>query len=84
VLRRILEMKDNGIGIVMITHMPEHAFLCAGQVALFYRSRRVCVGPTAEVLTEKALEEAYGIRVKVSELTQDGGAPVTACVPLIR
>ena len=83
VMKQILRLKEQGIGIVMITHSPEHAFLCSDQVALFYRNGKVRIGLTKSVLTQSGLREAYGIKVKVMDVVGDDNDRTTVCVPFL-
>lgn len=36
VLKRVVELKNSGKGVVMITHSPDQAFLCADEAVLFF------------------------------------------------
>jgi iron complex transport system ATP-binding protein len=73
VLRAIGELSKTGLGVLMTTHDPGHAFLCASRVALMSRGRIVALDTPAAALTRPALEEAYGIPLHVVESPEHPG-----------
>ncbi len=84
VLRQILMLShEKGIGIIMITHSPEHAFLSSDQVVLFFRNGKISIGNTEQTLTSDSLRQAYGIPVEICQVQNAAGISVTACVPFI-
>lgn len=82
VLTCIKRMADAGHGIIMTTHNPDHAFLCATRAVLITRDGEVLTGPVDDIVTAGNLGRAYGIRVRVAETDGDGG-PIKTCVPLL-
>lgn len=72
VLQRILSLSKNGIGIIMTTHYPDHAFLCDGKVVLLQRGDTYHTGHAGEVLTEENLTKAYGVKVRIIQSEMDG------------
>lgn len=81
VLQEIINMSSENISIIMITHFPEHAFLCADKVALFRRDKSVAFGRTNEIMTEQTLTNAYGVPVKTPEICSPGGERIKTCIP---
>lgn len=77
VLSEARRLADRGIGIVLSTHDPDHAFAVATRVALMRDGRIMALGSSAEVLSRERLREVYGVDVSVERLP-DGR---TACVP---
>jgi ABC-type cobalamin/Fe3+-siderophores transport system ATPase subunit len=73
VMRAIAELAKTGLGVLMTTHMPEHAFLHASRVALMSQGRILALDAPAMALTEKTLEKAYGVRVRVVEIDPPSG-----------
>lgn len=73
VLRAIGELSKMGLGVLMTTHDPGHAFLCASRVALMSCGRIVVLDTPAAALTEPALQEAYGIPLHVVESPEHPG-----------
>jgi iron complex transport system ATP-binding protein len=77
VLGRVKELAGRKLGLLMTTHFPDHAFLCASRVALLNAGKLVAMGRPEAVLTERNLETAYGVPVRIVEL--EAGRRV--CVP---
>ena len=84
VLESIKRLSGRGLGVLMTTHSPDHAFLCCDRVILITKSKKVFEGSVDEIVTEENLREAYGIDVKIIETESDDGKPVRSCVPMIK
>ena len=76
-LRRVKELAGRGFGLLMTTHFPDHAFLCASQVAVLKAGALLAAGRPEDVLTKQRLESAYGVSLRIVEV--DAGMRV--CVP---
>ena len=83
VLQEIINMSSENIGVIMITHFPEHAFLCADKVALFRRDKIVAYGSVNDIMTEQTLSDAYGVAVKIPEIPGFHKERVRTCIPLM-
>jgi len=84
VLEMIQKLTTQGLTIIMTSHFPNHALICADRVALMNNGTMVGVGDTKEIMTEENLEKTYGIGVKI--LSVDNGAegkPIQFCMPCI-
>ncbi|WP_207477151.1 ABC transporter ATP-binding protein [Arenibaculum pallidiluteum] len=79
VLGLIRRLADRGIGIVLSTHEPDHAFACGDQVALMAEGSLVGCGSPAETITPAALRRVYGVPVEV--LPVPGRAGRSVCIP---
>jgi ABC-type cobalamin/Fe3+-siderophores transport system ATPase subunit len=77
VLRRVKELAGRKLGLLMTTHFPDHAFLCASRVAVLKTGKLLAMGAPEEVLTQHSLENAYGVSVRIVEV--EAGRRV--CVP---
>lgn len=77
VLSEVRRLADRGIGIVLSTHDPDHAFAVGTRVALMCQGRIVALGQPKDVLTAERLQEVYGVEVSV-ECLPDGR---TVCSP---
>lgn len=77
VLRRVKELAGRKLGLLMTTHFPDHAFLCASQVAVLKAGKLLAMGPPQEVLTQHRLESAYGVSVRIVDVE----AGLRVCVP---
>lgn len=70
------------MSIIMTTHFPDHAFLCASKVGLITRDW-VRFGDPDDVVTEQSLGETYGVDVRiVKEHTCDCGT-LKGCIPVV-
>ena len=83
VLEQISQLANEGFGVLMITHSPDQALICADKVVLFNRNKQVSIGKPSEILTEENLRETYGIKVCFTTATQDDGSVLKSCVPCI-
>jgi len=83
VLAEIEQLARRGIAVMLSTHDPDHAFLCAHRVALLHRGRLARLGPPAEVITRESLRKVYGVEVIVTEVAGVDGRTARVCVPAI-
>jgi len=65
VLRHIKELADSGFGLLMTTHLPDYAFLCASRVALMKHGRLIAMDSPDVALTEDCLRDAYGTPLRI-------------------
>lgn len=77
VLQKIRQLADRGIGILLSTHDPDHAFAVATSVCLMQDGTVMAKGSPAEVLTSDRLREVYGVDASIEHLP-DGRA---ICAP---
>lgn len=77
-LTEVKRLSERGVSVLITTHSPNHAFLCASQVAVMKAGRLLACGLPDSVLTSSCLEEAYGIPLEVIDIG-DGNR---TCVPL--
>jgi iron complex transport system ATP-binding protein len=80
VLTEVHRLAASGLGIVLSTHNPDHAFAYATRVHLLAEGTTQAAGPPREVLTPEVLSRVYGVPVAVEHLAN--GTPV--CVPVGR
>lgn len=83
VLSCVKSLAEEGRGVIMTTHNPDHAFLCCTRAVLLSRGGGLRDGSVEDVVTEENLHEAYGIDVKVTQAISDDGEPVKTCVPML-
>ncbi|MEZ4598468.1 MAG: ABC transporter ATP-binding protein [Syntrophotaleaceae bacterium] len=81
ILRVVRSLAEQGIGILMASHFPDHAFIAATEAAILDRGRMVHQGRPDEVVTGENLEQAYGIVVKVLHIGE--GVDRKACFPTL-
>ncbi len=82
VLQQVLELSRKGIGVIMTTHAPDHAFLCKGKVVLLYRDHTYESGDVRQVVTGESLSKAYGLPVKIASEKKDG-EEICYCYPVM-
>lgn len=82
VLRRVRSLAGDGMGILMTTHYPNHALLCADRVAILHDGRVAAVGPPREVITGPLLSAVYRVDTRIHALrdTADESESLV-CVP---
>ena len=82
VLERILGLAEQGMGVLLSTHNPDHALVCANRVILLHEGRVLEEGPPTRVITANNLRALYDVEVDVTRL--DGAdAQRTLCVPRV-
>lgn len=84
VLAQVLALARSGIGILLSTHDPDHAFLCGDRVALLHHGTLAALGPPQHVLTPAALRAAYGVDVRIETIVSPGHPARQVCVPALR
>ena len=65
VLEHIARLRNEGIGILLSTHQPEHALRCADRIALLANGRIVANGLPAVTATPRHLAAIYGVPEEV-------------------
>ncbi len=84
VLGEIAQLARRGIAVMLSTHDPDHAFLCAHRVALLHEGRLARLGAPEEVITRESLHAVYGVEVTVLEIARADGRVTRVCVPAVR
>lgn len=78
VLREVRRLAGRGVGVLLATHAPDQALALADRVLLMRDGGFVAVGGPDEVLSEVALAEVYGVRVRIGPMA---GGRRMVCVP---
>lgn len=71
VLALLRELADDGLGIMLTTHHPDHAREIADHALLLHGPDQVTAGSVSQVLTDSALAELYDIGVRTVVYTED-------------
>ncbi len=79
ILRVVKSLAENGIGVVMASHFPDHAFMAATEVAIMNRGGFAHIGSPDSVITDSNMKDAYGIDVRVIDVGQ--GIDRKSCFP---
>jgi iron complex transport system ATP-binding protein len=80
VLERIRALAADGIGVLLSTHDPDHAFLCADRVAMLHNGGLLACGVPETVMTAAQLRQLYGVEVVVTEVAVGQGVR-RVCLP---
>lgn len=80
VLEQVRRLSATGIAVVLSTHDPGHAFLCADRVALLHDGRLVALGRPEDTITPENLRRLYGVAVAVVPLPGHGRS---VCTPIL-
>ena len=67
-LRLVRSLRDQGIGIIMTTHFPDHALDVGGTTAVLQKGRLAAWGPSDDVIDGELLSTVYGLDVEVGRL----------------
>jgi iron complex transport system ATP-binding protein len=81
VLDEVRALARSGIGVIMATHDPDQAFVCADRVALLHDGRLVADAPPRDAITPASLAEVYGVDADVIDVTLASGEARRVCVP---
>ena len=86
VLAQVCALSRRGVGVIMTSHFPDHAFLCCDKAAVMSRAEPFRVDDIDAIVTEETLQGAYGIPVKIAsiDVPEHPDGRVTACVPLLK
>ena len=65
VLKTVRSLKEEGYGVILTTHNPDHALLLQDQVAILDKNGVLSTGLSTDVLNEKDLTALYGTELKL-------------------
>jgi iron complex transport system ATP-binding protein len=65
VLKMVNMMAENGMTVIMTSHLPNHALQYSNKVVLMNSGRFLASGSPDEIMTEQSLRDTYGINVKI-------------------
>jgi iron complex transport system ATP-binding protein len=82
VLGRVRDLARSGMSVLMVTHDPHHALLCADKVLVMEDGRITREGAPEDTITTETLKEIYGARVYVASVSLDTGEEVRTVIPL--
>ncbi len=77
----IRTMKDRGVGIIMTTHDPDHAFMVCDKAAVMSKGNFIAVGKPDDVVTEENLRTAYNVDIRIITYEDEDGKKQKTCVP---
>ncbi len=83
VMEHVQSLAQAGMGVLLSTHDPDQAFLCADRVAMLHDGKLARLGPPAQAITADSLRQLYGVDVQVAQVETGQGTRHTACIPLL-
>lgn len=83
VMEHVQSVARAGIGVLLSTHDPDQAFLCADRVAMLHEGKLARVGAPTEAITSDSLRQLYGVEVTVAEVDTGSGTRRLTCVPAL-
>lgn len=83
VMAHIQAVARAGMGVLLSTHDPDQAFLCADRVAMLHEGGLARLGVPDEVITAESLKRIYGVDVVVTRVPLDGGGERRVCIPTV-
>jgi len=84
VIEHVRSLAESGIGVLLSTHDPDQAFLCADRVAMLHGGRLARLGTPEEAITATSLREIYGVEVAVTRVSIDAGTTRRVCLPIVK
>lgn len=82
VLSTMRALALGGMGVLMVTHDPDHALYCADKVIVMEEGRVTGIGTPTEMITEETLDRIYGIDTRVLDVEVAPGDRRRVCVML--
>jgi len=80
-LRTLRSLREDGMAVIMSTHMPHHAHVVSDRALLMFSSEEHVCGKCDEVLVDENLRRLYGADVRRISFSS-GGRGYSAVVPL--
>lgn len=80
VLSQVRALAAKGIAVVLSTHNPDHAFLCADRVAMLHGGGLLALGAPDDVITAASLKTIYGVGFAVAHMAEVGRR---ICAPIV-
>jgi iron complex transport system ATP-binding protein len=81
VLAEIKTLASRGIAVILSTHDPDQAFLCAQRVAILHGGRLAHMGAPQKVITPANLRAVYGVDVEIITVENRNGEKLPVCMP---
>lgn len=81
VLEQIKRLAKEGLAVIMTSHSPNHAFLCANRVILLQKNFSYAVGDVDTIISEKSLAQTYNAQIKITTVNVYG-REIKGCIPI--
>lgn len=83
VISKVRSLAEKGYAVIMTTHSPDHAFMCNSNVVLLQRDAPMKFGSAMDIITEKNMQQVYGINVKIVEFVNTKNEIMRMCAPVV-
>jgi iron complex transport system ATP-binding protein len=83
IIRKIKELEQQSIGILMATHSPDHAFMLGSNAIILHQGKVFSQGIPEEVVTVPTLKKIYGVHVQIFDTPPNGTPSRKICAPKI-
>jgi iron complex transport system ATP-binding protein len=80
----IREIASEGYGVIMTTHMPDHAIILNDKVGILDANGALTVGNAEEILTSERLSELYNLDIKTEYVDSARRTVCIACNTAIK
>ena len=82
VLAQVKKLAREGMGVLMVTHNPDHAFYCADRSIAMEDGKILSMGDAGKVINEAVMKAVYHMPVKVRSVSLGEGLDATICIPV--
>lgn len=82
VLAQMLRLKRDGMGILMVTHNPDHALYCADRIVAMRNGEIIRAGDARSVVNEQTMGGIYHMDIRVRDVNIGLERSATVCVPV--
>lgn len=82
VLAQVKKLARAGMGVLMVTHNPDHAFYCADRIIAMEDGKILSMGDAGKVINEAVMKAVYHMPVKVRSVSLGEGLDATICIPV--
>ena len=82
VLAQVKKLAREGMGVLMVTHNPDHAFYCADRIIAMEDGKILSMGDAGKVINEAVMKAVYHMPVKVRSVSLGEGLDATICTPV--
>ena len=83
VLSRMRKLSRMGKAVVMVTHDPDHALMCADRVIVMEEGTVIAAGPPADCISSDMMQRIYRTAVCVLDVPVGEHRSERVCVPLL-
>ena len=82
VLSQMRRLAREGMGVLMVTHNPDHALYCADRIVAMDAGQVLSAGRAGQVVTEPMMEGIYHMPIKVRGVALSPERRATVCIPV--